>query len=316
MHKTSTFSFVNELAKSVGFDLVGVAKASHLSDEAMKLYAGWLSAGMHAGIQYLENHFKLKTNPGLVLEDCNSVIVFALNYHSSKAQKTIASAPLKISMYAQGIDYHIIIQNKLHQFLNDFLKYHDGKVRCFVDTGPVAERYFAVMSGLGVIGKNCCLITPQYGTHVFLAVCLTDIVFERYSEPTNHDICQNCTLCIDACPTGALNGNKTLDARKCIAYLTVEHKGAFSDQTPQWSNWIWGCDICQNVCPYNRSLPETHVSEFQTIQPIQDLMQGKADFQHFNTIFAKTSLRRGGKERIPRNISHIQKGNILSFEKM
>jgi len=305
MNNTLTISFLNKCADSVGFDLCGVTEVSSLPEKTQKAYNDWISQGRHSTMEYLVKHAALKADPRKVMPNCKSIIMFALNYYKETNQKNIQTAKNKVSLYAQGIDYHTIIKKKLQHFVDLFFHDTDGNAVCFVDTGPVAERFFAVKSGLGSIGKHCCIITPEFGSRVFLGVCLTDLAFEKYSIPSPDDICGSCSICVDACPTGALIGDKTLDARKCISYLTVEHKGSFDKTTPHWKNWIWGCDICQDVCPHNQHPKESTIAEFHSLPQIIDLMQGHNFDKTFNTSFSVSSIRRGGKERIPRNIQHI-----------
>ena len=294
---------VKQIALDLGFDNCGIALAEPLDEDAKRLER-WLHAGYHGEMKYLENHFALRTDPTKLVPGAKSVITLMFNYFPE--QRQTEDQPL-VAKYAYGEDYHLVIREKLHSFIQT-LHEKIGQVegRGFVDSAPVLERTWANKSGLGWIGKNGNLINKQQGSFFFLAVLITDLELAPDNPfVTNH--CGTCTKCIDACPTEAILPNKVLHASKCISYLTIELKSnAFpSDWNQDSQNWIFGCDICQDVCPWNRfSKPHQHVElkpkkeilEFS----VQDWM--KLDDQTFKTIFKNSAISRSKWDGIQRNL--------------
>ena len=244
--------WIKDKAKELGFDFCGIAKVQKLDDDAYRLEQ-WLNKGMHGSMKYMENYFELRVDPQKLVPGARSVITLLINYFPSEKQNK--SSP-KISAYAYGKDYHDVIKNKLQIFLN-ILHEEIGEVhgRGFVDSAPVLERSWAQRSGLGWIGKNGNLITKGNGSFFFIATLITDLELE-YDDPFIKDYCGTCTRCIDSCPTEAILPDKIVDGSKCISYFTIELKDSlpteFSGKT---GDWIFGCDVCQDVCPWNHKAP-------------------------------------------------------------
>lgn len=237
-------------ALRLGFMACGIAKATFLSDEAPRL-ANWLKENRHGEMAYMENHFDKRLDPRLLVDGAKSVVSLTLNYFTEQ-QQADQNAP-KISKYAYGADYHTVIKEKL-QALMAFINDEIGEVagRCFVDSAPVMDKVWAQKSGLGWRGKNSNLISKQAGSFFFLAELIIDLDLE-YDSPFVADHCGSCTRCIDACPTDAIVSPYVVDGSKCISYLTIELKNEIPNAFKgQMENWMFGCDICQDVCPWNR----------------------------------------------------------------
>lgn len=284
----------------------GIAKAEFLEEEAPRLEA-WLNKGMHGEMRYMENHFDKRLDPRLLVDGAKSVISVALNYYTDE-QQTDASSP-KISKYAYGADYHFVIKDKLKQLLA-FINREIGEVggRAFVDSAPVLDKAWAKKAGLGWIGKNANLLNKQAGSFFFLAELIVDIDLEYDVEPTA-DHCGTCTRCIDACPTDAIVGPYVVDGSRCISYLTIELK----DEIPaefkgKMDNWMFGCDICQDVCPWNR-FSVIHTEPAFTPHP--ELLGMKQDDWEditqdvFQKVFKNSAVKRTKFEGLKRNISFL-----------
>lgn len=294
---------VKELAKSLGFDACGIAKARVLDEDAARLEK-WLKKGFQGEMHYMEKHFELRTDPSKLVPGARSVITLSFNYFPSVKQKT--DAP-KIAKYAYGKDYHFVIREKLNRFLL-VLQEKLGKVegRGFVDSAPVLERAWARESGLGWIGKNGNLINKKSGSFFFLATLITDLeLLEDDFIRTDH--CGTCTRCIDACPTEAILPDKEIDGSKCISYYTIELKSRElpEDLGNKAENWVFGCDICQDVCPWNRfSVPHTH-QELVPLDPLLHFTIGdwlQLDKETFNNLFRQSPLKRTKWEGMQRNL--------------
>jgi epoxyqueuosine reductase len=292
-----------ELAISIGFDQCGIAKAVPLQEDARRLEK-WLSNGRHGEMKYLENHFELRTDPTKLVPGAKSVITLLYNYFPEEKQRE--DLP-KIAKYAYGRDYHLVIREKLHEFLLR-LREKLGNIegRGFVDSAPVLERTWAYRSGLGWIGKNGNLINRKKGSFFFLATLITDLDLSP-DTPYLQDYCGTCTKCIDACPTDAIMPNKELNASKCISYYTIELKSKnLPDQLKtQSENWIFGCDICQDVCPWNRF---SQVHDHPELEPIREIVTfeftqwDQLDPETFKIIFKESPLKRTKWEGIKRNL--------------
>jgi epoxyqueuosine reductase len=299
-------SVVKQTAFSLGFDFCGIARAEMLDDDARRL-EHWLSSGMHGTMRYMENYFDLRVDPQKLVPGAKSVITLLLNYFPSQTQN--ADAP-KISKYAFGRDYHEVIKTKLKNFLQ-MLREKVGEIhgRGFVDSAPVLERAWALKSGLGWIGKNGNLITKHSGSFFFIATMITDIELE-YDDPFAKDYCGSCTRCIDQCPTNAILPNKVVDGSKCISYFTIELKDMLipSQMRGKFDNWMFGCDVCQDVCPWNRFSKSTKEIE---LQPIQELLNfsmqdwDNVSEESFNKIFKNSPLRRSKYSGIRRNLKFL-----------
>jgi epoxyqueuosine reductase len=240
---------IKQEAYRLGFSYVGISKAAFLEDEAPRL-DDWLKRNYNGQMSYMANHFDKRLDPRLLVEGAKSVVSLLYNYYTPHTQ-TDPSAP-KISRYAYGVDYHFVVKNKLKELLY-FIETNIGEVggRCFVDSAPVMERAWAKKSGIGWIGKNSLLITPKSGSFFFLAELIIDL--DLPPDSPIKDYCGTCTRCIDACPTNAILPNKTVDGSRCISYFTIELKEAIpNNMAGMFDNWMFGCDTCQTVCPWNR----------------------------------------------------------------
>jgi len=300
-------TFIKQTAQQLGFSYCGIAKAEKLDDDARRLEA-WLQQGKHGSMQYMENHFELRIDPRKLVPGARSVITLLQNYYPSKQQS--ADAP-HISKYAYGEDYHEVIRSKLKTFLS-LLNENIGEIygRGFVDSAPVLERSWAVKSGSGWIGKNGNLITKQSGSFYFIATLIVDIEL-AYDDPFAKDFCGTCRKCIDACPTDAILDNKIVDGSKCISYFTIELKDALipGEMKGKFDNWLFGCDVCQDVCPWNRFSAPTEEPHFTPIPEILNLSTKEWEAlseDAFATIFKHSPLKRAGFTGIKRNLSFIK----------
>lgn len=298
---------VKAFARNLGFDFCGIAKAQRLDDDARRLEQ-WLSKGMHGDMRYMENYFDLRTDPSKLVPGAKSVITLLLNYFP--AEKQNQQAP-KISKYAYGKDYHDVIRKKLQALLG-LIKEHIGEVhgRGFVDSAPVLERSWAQRSGLGWIGKNGNLINKQKGSFFFIATLITDLEL-LYDDPFAKDFCGTCTRCIEACPTDAILPDKVVDGSKCISYFTIEMKEMLIPEKVKnkFEDWMFGCDICQDVCPWNRfSVPANEV-EFKPLPEILNFTTSQWEElteEAFKKIFRHSSLKRTKFSGIKRNLRFLQ----------
>ena len=301
-------NFIKSTAISLGFEHCGIARAMKLDDDARRLES-WLSKGMHGSMQYMEKHFDLRIDPSKLVPGAKSVITLLLNYFP-KEQQTNSS--VRLSRYAYGEDYHEVIRNKLNSFIHR-IEEKTGKInaRGFVDSAPVLERAWAVRSGLGWIGKNGNLINKSAGSYFFLATLITDLELE-YDDPYARDYCGSCTRCVDACPTNAILPNKTVNGSQCISYFTIELKEPEipNSVAGKFENWFFGCDICQEVCPWNRFSTPNHTSEFEPLSGILKFTTDdweKMSEDRFNEIFRHSPLKRSKFKGIKRNLAHLKK---------
>ena len=294
---------INE-AERMGFDACGIANATALKDESEHVEQ-WLDEGHEGEMGYLTRNKEKRYDPRLLVEGTKSIVTILYNYYPK--QQIGDSGRYKIAKYAYGADYHEVLKRKMRQLL-ERIESQTGKLegtRIFVDSAPVLDRAWAVRCGLGFIGKNTTLIHPKKGSfffigHLFLPIELS----ETGAMMTNH--CGRCTKCLDACPTGALEAPFHIDARKCISYLTIEYKGSLAGVDPETFNgWMYGCDICQDVCPYNRfALPNMEL-EFQPSEQLLAMREkdwrslSKADFEE---LFKHSAVQRAGYEGLKRNI--------------
>ncbi|HEY4156217.1 MAG TPA: tRNA epoxyqueuosine(34) reductase QueG [Puia sp.] len=304
---------IRSLAASAGFDHCGIAAARPLDDDARKLEQ-WLHHGLHGGMQYMEKHFDLRVNPYKLLPGAKSVISFLLNYYPEEKQDE--GVP-KISRYAYGKDYHEVIRPKLNFILKRMKEeIGDFQGRGFVDSAPVMERSWAVRSGLGWVGKNGNLIHKKQGSYFFIATLIVDIELE-YDAPYTRDFCGDCTRCIDACPTGAIHDDKVVDGSQCISYFTIELRELLIPDTAKgkMDNWMFGCDVCQEVCPWNRFSRPTAEVDFS---PVPELLHyNQKDWEEiteegFKKIFSASPLKRAKYQGIRRNLLFLKQGNTNS----
>lgn len=297
-------TWVKTLASALGFYDVGFAKADFMEEEARRLEA-WLSNSYHGEMSYLAKYFDLRVDPRKILPGAKTVICLSYNYYTEKGPVEIDS--YKIAKYAYGRDYHKVVKKKLFELVRKMKeKIGDFNSRCFVDSGPVLERDWARRSGLGWIGKNTLLIHPRKGSFFFLAVIICDVELE-YGSPMR-DYCGTCRRCIDACPTAAISPEGyVLDGSKCISYLTIELRNSIPEEFKgKMENWIFGCDICQDVCPWNRfSKPHTE----KDFEPGESLLSmTKKDWEElteatFEKMFAGSAVKRAKYEGLKRNIA-------------
>ncbi len=305
-NKFQDTQIVKDTAGLLGFDFCGIAKAEKLDDDARRLEE-WLKRGMHGTMKYMENYFDLRVDPQKLMPGAKSVITLLINYFPS--QKQDENSP-KISKYAYGKDYHDVIKNKLRFFLQILHeKIGDVHGRGFVDSAPVLERSWAERSGLGWIGKNGNLITKQSGSFYFIATLITDLELE-YDDPFAKDYCGSCTKCIDVCPTDAILPDKIVDGSKCISYFTIELKEMMmpSEMKGKFEDWMFGCDICQDVCPWNRFSKTTNEIEFTPIHEVlhfnfQDWKE--LTEESFKKIFKDSPIKRSKFSGIKRNLKFI-----------
>jgi epoxyqueuosine reductase len=298
---------VKSLASKLGFDYCGIARAQKLDDDAQRLEQ-WLNTGMHGTMKYMENHFDLRIDPSKLVPGAKSVITLLKNYFPSGQQNPDS---LKISKYAFGKDYHEVIRDKMHRFLQSI---HEeiGEVhgRGFVDSAPVLERSWAQRSGLGWIGKNGNLLTKESGSFFFIATLITDLELQ-YDDQFAKDLCGTCTRCIDACPTEAILPGKVVNGSKCISYFTIELKDSLIPQELQgkFDNWAFGCDICQDVCPWNRFSKPNDEPEFIPIPEVLNLSTREWEAmseENFKKIFKHSAISRTKWKGIQRNIKFLR----------
>ena len=292
-------------ANRLGFCACGISKAEHLPEDENYLQK-WLNNGMNSSMKYMEKNFDKRADPGKLVDGAKSIISVLLNYYPAEKQKL--GIP-KISKYAYGKDYHVVINDKLNQ-LYQFVKLLNPEVKgsAFIDSAPVLEKAWAKKAGLGWIGKHSILINKEFGSFVFIGELIVDMELE-YDKPIN-DLCGDCTKCIEACPTGAIIAPRTIDTRKCIACKTIEEKGEYTDELKgNYYGWIYGCDICQDVCPWNiKNAKPTKEEQFKSIKEI--LNYTKKDWEdltevEFNRLFKNSAILRTGFKKMIKNIEFI-----------
>jgi epoxyqueuosine reductase len=299
-------NFIKKFSHDLGFTSIGIARAEAMTQEAIRLRE-WLKLGYHGSMAYMENHFDKRTDPTLLVTGAKSVIVLTYNYYTERHQSDPSSP--KISKYAYGRDYHKVIKKKLKKLYHAIQEeYEEVNGRYFVDSAPVLERDWAARSGVGWVGKNTLVIHPRYGSYFFLATMIIDMELE-YDHPIK-DYCGTCTACIDACPTDAINSEGYLmDSSKCISYLTIELKDDIpSEFKGKMENWMYGCDICQEVCPWNRFSNEHDEPDFI---PGVELLDMKLDDwrdlneEKFDDLFRGSAVKRTKFKGLKRNIDFL-----------
>ncbi len=304
----SNTQIIKSIAYQLGFDFVGISKAGRLTEDAIRL-EDWLSHNGNAKMAYMENHFEKRVDPTRLVEGSKSVVSLLYNYHTKERQHDL-NAP-KLAKYAYGEDYHHVIKEKMTEFFY-LIEEKIGKVegRTFVDSAPVLDRAWARKSGLGWIGKNSMLINKERGSDFFLAELIIDLRLE-YDSPIK-DYCGTCTKCIDSCPTDAILPQRRIDSKKCISYLTIELKDEQlpSEYEGKMGNWMFGCDICQDVCPWNRFGIQNKEKRFQ---PKVDLLEMSKDNWEaldqakFSELFKGSAVKRTKFKGLSRNISFLKK---------
>lgn len=309
METGSLSEIIKQKAEELGFDGCGITPVIDPSADIERLRK-WISNKYHADMAWIDRSIPLRQNPELLLSGVKSVVVFALNYNSSD---TTFASDYKISKYALNKDYHFVIKSKLYRllsFIQEIEPIAEGRI--FVDSGPVFEKSYAVNAGLGWIGKNSCLILPKKGSFFFIGTMLLNVPLTPDNSYTlNH--CGKCTRCIDACPTGALTAPYTVNSNKCISYLTIEHKGEIPQNIDFKSGkQIFGCDICQQVCPFNKFSLNTREEDFLPTEQFASMTNQdwetlvKSDFKKK---FKQSPLQRAGYEKIKSTIAYINKNS-------
>ncbi len=302
--KQTYTQFIKQEAKRLQFDYCGISKAQFLNEEAPRLEK-WLHDNKHGQMQYMENYFDKRLNPTLLVDGAKSVISLLYNYYPTKTQTT--NAP-KISKYAYGNDYHEVIKTKLHEFLYT-LKQKIGNIngRAFVDSAPVMDKVWAAKSGLGWVGKNTNLINKNNGSFFFIAELIIDVDLEY--DTAIPDYCGTCTRCIDACPTEAITEPYVVDGSKCISYLTIELKNEIPHAfKTKMDNWVFGCDVCQDVCPWNRfstATTEPLFSNSTNLLNFTEVEWKDITEETFNVIFKHSAVKRTKYAGLKRNLKFI-----------
>lgn len=292
-------------ASRLGFLSCGISKAGFLEEEAPRLEK-WLNDNKQGEMSYMENHFDKRLDPTLLVPGAKSVVSLLLNYFPKQTQREDS---YKISKYAYGTDYHFVIKDKLKQLLN-FIREEIGDVhgRAFVDSAPVLDKAWAAKSGLGWMGKHSNLLTKQLGSFYFIAELIIDLDLEYDTPVTDH--CGSCTACIDACPTQAIVEPYVVDGSKCISYFTIELKNEIPSKfSGKFDDWMFGCDVCQDVCPWNRF---SRAHREPLFDPNPELLQlSKGDWEEiteevFMRLFKKSAVKRTGFKGLKRNISFLK----------
>lgn len=297
---------IKQKAKEIGFSFCGVSQADFLQEEA-PLLEKWLRANMHGEMRYMENYFDKRLDPRLLVPDAKSVVSLLYNYYPEK-EILCEAEDLKISKYAYGFDYHEVIKEKL-QILMDYIWEEIGEVggRLFVDSAPVMDKVWAKKSGLGWVGKHSNLINKQSGSFFFIAELILDLSLEP--DTPIKDYCGTCTRCIDACPTDAIVAPYVVDGSRCISYFTIELKEQIpTEMKGKFENWIFGCDICQDVCPWNRFSKPHQEPQFTPNEKLanmkpQDWQELTEDI--FKELFRKSAVKRTKFAGLQRNISFV-----------
>lgn len=293
---------IKQEALSLGFAACGICCPGH-TDQYSTALKYWLEKGFHGEMSYMERHLEKRSDSGLLVNKAQSIIVTALNYYPLKKQNPEAA---QISYYAYGKDYHVVVRQKLNNLFS-FIEREVGGVqgRVFCDTAPFAEKYHAVKAGLGWVGKNTQLILPGKGSFFFLGAIFLDKVLV-YDENEVPNRCGNCTRCMDACPTNALVAPGVLNATRCLSYLTIEHKGDLPDYCHNKAgDKVYGCDICNTVCPWNRFAKGSEVEEFQPSEKILNLSPTDVknmNSEQFKEVFEESPVYRIGLDRLRRNV--------------
>lgn len=304
-NKEQYTQFIKQKAQQLGFSYCGVSQAAFLEEEAPRLER-WLKNNMHGEMQYMENHFDKRLDPRLLVPGAKSVVSLLLNYFPAQQQNADA---YKISKYAYGEDYHFVIKDKLKDLLY-FIQEEIGEVdgRVFVDSAPVLDKAWAAKAGLGWVGKNNNLIRKQEGSFFFVAELIIDLELMYDTATTNH--CGSCTACIDACPTQAIESPYIVNGSKCISYLTIELKDAIPNEFQgKLDDWMYGCDVCQDVCPWNKFSKPHNELLFNPKPALIDYDKNQWNdltLEVFNEIFKKSAVKRTKFTGLMRNMQFLQ----------
>ena len=297
---------IKDYAYNLGFDACGICKAEPIDYEEREHFEEWINSSFHADMDYMARNIDKRCDPALLVENSRSIICLALNYYPEVKQP---EEHPQFAYYAYGKDYHDVVREKLQQ-LFDYIKSLEPLLegRVFVDTAPVLERYWAAKAGLGFIGKNSLLIIPKRGSYFFLGELVVNLELE-YDAPLDLS-CGNCTRCIDACPTKAIVKPKVVNAKKCISYQTIENKGEIDNQLlPMLNNRFYGCDICQQVCPWNRYARPHKTEEFKPSGAFMDLSYEKLEHltvEEYQRIFKGSAVKRAKYNGLKRNLNALK----------
>ena len=299
---------IREKALSLGFDDCGFSRAQPLPEDGRRL-KDWLNEGHHAGMQYMENHFEKRTDPTRLVEGAVSIISLLCNYYTDRKQEDPA-APL-VSIYAFGKDYHQVMKEKLHRLLEFICSAEpEARGRVFVDSAPVLDRAWARNAGLGWIGKNSNLISRKFGSFVFIGEIILNIPLDYNQFPEN-DFCGSCTRCIDACPTGAILEQRRVDAGLCISYQTIENReGIDAGMKGKLVQRIFGCDICQDVCPWNRKAVRHKEPAFEPAPGLLEMTREEwagMKPETFGRLFTQSAVLRAGYDKVMNTLQEIEK---------
>lgn len=306
------WNFISHLAEEIGFHLIRFTSAA-LKPESFRHYEQWVTNGRAGEMTYMSRDTERRRSAKALLPNATTVICLGVNYYRTERtqDKRVSSSTGQVARYAYGRDYHKVIEKMLKRLVRELrTHYPDERFKACVDTSAVLERAYAQQSGMGFIGKNTTLITPELGSWIFLCEVLTTLSIDaknRALSRSEGDGCGHCRLCLDICPTGALVGPYELDAPKCISYLTIEHRGSIPiELRPLMGDWLYGCDLCQEICPHNVRAQATDVEELvaQRIggdyQKLEDILKLDTD-DAFNAYFAGSPMRRAKREGLVRN---------------
>lgn len=310
LQRSQLTALIKAEASNLGFFACGISKAGHLTEDEKRVEE-WLDEGLNGEMSWMERNKEKRYNPAKLVKDARSVVTVLYNYTPS--EKLPERDNYKISIYAYGKDYHKILKDKLHQLLN-LIEVKTGKRHAgvFVDSAPVLDRAWAHKGGLGFIGKNTMLINRKGGSYFFIGHIILDLELDYEEIPGEKNFCGSCTLCIKACPTNALQAF-ILDARKCISYLTIEHRGEIPGKfKSKFDDWIFGCDICQDVCPWNRDAKPHGEPQFQLSDKLKSMR--KSDWQNlekdqFAELLSQSAIQRAGLDGLKRNISYLKESS-------
>lgn len=298
-------SSILEPLKASGASSFGIADACRVSDVAVDAYRRWIADECNGEMEYLARYDEVRTDPRLLLDGAQSIIVVAFNYFP---EKTLPDDAPQIATYALGRDYHEVVRRRLESVAEYIRTAWGGQTRVCVDTAPLRERYWAAEAGVGFIGRNGLLIVPGVGSYVFIGTILTTVKFAP-SAPCR-DRCADCGACVNACPMGALRGDGSMDARRCLSYLTIEYRGELPDDLPLGQR-VYGCDTCQSVCPHNRDVKPTDVAEFAASEQLLALRGDDIERmtqEDFSRIFSHSAVKRTKLAGLQRNYRRMQRG--------
>lgn len=304
---TAKSNLIKAKALELGFDLCGIAKADFLDQEKSN-FLSWLNKDYHGEMAYMANNIEKRLDPRLLVENTKSIVVVGLNYFPKEQQKD-SNAPV-IAKYAYGKDYHFVVKDRLNKLL-EFINVEVGEVsgRAFVDSAPILEHAWAKKAGLGWIGKNSLLLNRKIGSFLFLGELLIDMELE-YENPIDQDFCGGCSKCIRSCPTGAISEAYVVNGSKCISYYTIELKGEIPEEVKgKFQNRVFGCDICQDVCPWNRMAKANSLPEFEPNPNLLKLSKHdweNLDAHQFGEIFKNSAVKRTKFKGLKRNLDFLK----------